>query len=100
MISQETIWQNATLLSLGLTPSPPPPGFFFHLTTMDPDLKKMLEDPETEFLDINLTKDSSLLLHAFHSPFYWRVLKKTILYSGFNNSFKKNRETRKLEVFS
>ncbi len=28
--------------------------------------------------NINLTKDSSLLLHAIHSPFYWRILKKTI----------------------
>jgi hypothetical protein len=26
--------------------------------------------PEMEFLDINLTKDSSLLLHAIHSPLY------------------------------
>ncbi len=26
--------------------------------------------PEMEFLDINLTKDSFLLLHASHSPFY------------------------------
>jgi hypothetical protein len=30
---------------------------------------------KTEFLDINLTKDSSLLLHAIHRPFYWRILK-------------------------
>jgi hypothetical protein len=27
--------------------------------------------PEMEFLDISLTKDKSLLLHAIHSPFYW-----------------------------
>jgi hypothetical protein len=27
-------------------------------------------DPEMEFLDINLTKDSSLLLHAIQIPFY------------------------------
>jgi hypothetical protein len=26
---------------------------------------------EMEFLDINLTQDSSLLLHAIHSPFYF-----------------------------
>jgi hypothetical protein len=26
-------------------------------------------DPEMKFLDINLTKDFSLLLHAIHSPF-------------------------------
>ncbi len=30
-----------------------------------------------EFLPIKLTKDSSLLLHAIHSNFYWRILKKT-----------------------
>jgi hypothetical protein len=51
---------------------------------------------EMEFLDINLTKNSSLLLHAIHSPFYWRILKKTILFFGFKNT-KKIRETRKLE---
>jgi hypothetical protein len=43
----------------------------------------MVRHTEMEFLDINLTKDSSLLLHAIHSPFYWRILKKTILLSGF-----------------
>jgi hypothetical protein len=50
-----------------------------------------------EFLDINFTKDSSLLLHAIHSPFYWRILKKTILFSGLKNPYKKIRETRKLD---
>jgi hypothetical protein len=54
---------------------------------------------EMEFLDINLTKDLSLLLHAIHSPFHWRISKKTILFSGFRNPFKKIRETRKLESF-
>jgi hypothetical protein len=28
---------------------------------------------EAEFLDISLTKDVSLLLHAIHSPFYWSI---------------------------
>ncbi len=37
---------------------------------------------EMELLDINLTKVSSLLLNAIHSPFYWQNLKKTILFSG------------------
>jgi len=37
----------------------------------------------------------SLFLHATHSPFYWRILKK--LFSGFKNPFKKIPETRKLE---
>jgi hypothetical protein len=44
-----------------------------------------LKKPELEFLDINLTKDSSLLLHALHRPFCWRILKKTILLSGFKD---------------
>ncbi len=38
--------------------------------------------PEMEFLDIHLTKDLSLLLHAIHSHLCWRILKTTILYSG------------------
>ncbi len=50
-----------------------------------------------EFLDINSTKDPSLLLHAIHSPFYLRILKRTILYYGFNNLYKKIRETKKFE---
>jgi hypothetical protein len=52
-----------------------------------------------EFLDINLAKDSSLLLHAIHSLFYWQILQKTILYYGFKNPYKKIRKTRKLEDF-
>jgi hypothetical protein len=47
---------------------------------------------EMEFLDISLTKDSSFLL-----PFYWRILIKTILFSGFKNPHKKIRRKRKLE---
>ncbi len=37
-----------------------------------------------EFLDANLTKDSNLLLHAIHSPFYWRIFEEnqTKLFSG------------------
>ncbi len=34
-----------------------------------------------EFLNTNLTKYTSLLLYAIHSPFYWRILKKPILFS-------------------
>ncbi len=37
---------------------------------------------EMEFLNINLTKDSSLLLHAMHSACYWAEFKKTLLFSG------------------
>ncbi len=50
-----------------------------------------------EFLGINLTKESSLSLYAIHSPFDWRILKKTIPYSGFKNLYKKIRDTRKLK---
>ena len=53
---------------------------------------------EIEFLDINLSKDSSLA-HAIHSPFYWRNLIKTMILSGFKNPYKKIRETRKTRVF-
>ncbi len=48
-----------------------------------------------EFLDINLSKNSSLLLHAFHSPFYLRILQENIPFS--EKSMQKIRETRKLE---
>jgi hypothetical protein len=51
-----------------------------------------------EFLDISLTKGSSLLLHAIHSPFYWLILRKTIWYSSpALKILIKIRETRKLE---
>jgi hypothetical protein len=53
--------------------------------------------PEMEFTDINLTKDLSLLLYAIHSLFYWRILKKSILFSGFKNPYRKIRKTRKLQ---
>jgi hypothetical protein len=56
--------------------------------------------PEMEFLDSNLTKDSRLLIYAIHRPFYWRILKKTILYSGLKNTYKKIRETRKLDTIN
>ncbi len=52
--------------------------------------------PWMEFLDINLTKDSNLLLRVIHSPFYQRILKKTRPFP-FKNSYKNIRETRKLE---
>ncbi len=45
---------------------------------------------------IILTKDSSLLLHAIRSLFYWRILLKTTLYFGFETPNKKIRE-KKLE---
>ncbi len=50
---------------------------------------------EMEFLDIKF--DSSILFHAIHSPFYWRILKKTILLCGLKFLTKKIRETSKLK---
>ncbi len=49
-----------------------------------------------EFFDMNLTNDSSLLLHAIHSLFYWRILHKTILYCSFKTPDKKFRKKRNL----
>jgi hypothetical protein len=46
-------------------------------------------------MDMNLTKGSSIWLHAIYSLFYWRILQKTILYSGFKTP--KIRETEELE---
>jgi hypothetical protein len=43
-----------------------------------------------EFLDINLTKDSSLLLHAILSLPTSGFLKKTGLFFGFKNTYKKS----------
>ena len=53
---------------------------------------------EMEFLDISLTKDSSHLLHAIHSPFYWLIL-KTILFSGLTNPYKKSAKKKNLSLF-
>jgi len=50
-----------------------------------------------EFLDINLTKDLSLLLDAIHSLSTVGFLKKTRLYSGFINTYQKIRKKGKLE---
>jgi hypothetical protein len=65
---------------------------FFRDPTYSGDLtpENAYRKPEIEFLDISLAKDSSLLLRAIHSPSYWRILKKTILYFGFKNPYKKS----------
>ncbi len=52
-----------------------------------------------EFLDIILTKDSSLLLHAFHSLSTGGFLKKTRLYSGFKNTYKKSAKPKNSSLF-
>jgi hypothetical protein len=38
---------------------------------------------EMEFLDISLTKNSSLLLRAIHNPFYWHNFKENHTLLGF-----------------
>jgi hypothetical protein len=50
-------------------------------------------------LEHRLNKDSSLLLHAIHSPFYWPILKKIRLFSGFKNRYKKNPRNKKTQVY-
>jgi hypothetical protein len=62
-------------------------------------MKIFFEQSEIKFLDINLIKGSSLLLHVIPGPTYWRILKKTILFSDLKNPYKKIRETRILESF-
>jgi hypothetical protein len=47
-----------------------------------------------KFFNINLNKDSSVLLHGTHNPFYWRIFKKTILLSGSKNLYKKSAEQK------
>ncbi len=57
------------------------------------------ENPEMEFLDINVTKDSSLLLHAIYSPFLRQILKNTKLFTGFHGPFKKSAKQEKSSQF-
>jgi hypothetical protein len=54
---------------------------------------------ERECLDISVTKDSRLLLYAVNSPFYWWILKKVILFTGFKNPHKKSAEQEYLSLF-
>ncbi len=57
------------------------------------------KNPEMEFFYINLTKDSTLLLHAIHSPFYWQI-KKTRLYFGLQKYIQKNQLNKRTRVYS
>ncbi len=49
------------------------------LQTLDQNREQGQCPPEMEFLDISVTKDSSLLLRAIHSPFYRRILPKAMV---------------------
>jgi hypothetical protein len=62
-------------------------------------LTLLLNSPEMEFLNINITKDLSLLLNAIHSPFYWRILKKTKLVFGLKNPLKKSVKQENSSIF-
>ncbi len=76
------------------------------LTLLDPPLDLLhLQDVahlkirlEMEFLDINLTKNLSLLLHAIHGPFYWRILQKTTFYSSFKTPYNKSTKQENLSL--
>ncbi len=57
-------------------------------------------NPEMEFLDINLTKVSSLLIHAIHSLSTSGFLKRIRLYSGFKNTYKKSAKQENLSLFT
>jgi hypothetical protein len=50
-------------------------------------------------MDINLKKGWGILLHAIHSPFYWRILKKTILFSGLKNPYEKSTKQENSSLF-
>jgi hypothetical protein len=66
---------------------------------MDTLFSHLIQCTEMEFLGISLTKDSSILLHAIHSHFYWQILKKTMLFYGFTNPLK-NPRNKKTRVYS
>ncbi len=72
---------------------------FFKPTSFKLTEKLWLHLPRFNFLDINLTKRSRLWLHAIHSPFYWRIVKKTILCSGFPNLYKKSTKQENSSIF-
>jgi hypothetical protein len=46
-----------------------------------------------------LAKDSSLSLHAIHSLYTGGFLKKTRLYSGFKNTYKKSPKQENSSLF-
>jgi hypothetical protein len=52
-----------------------------------------------KFLDISFTKDSNLLFHAIRSPFYWRILWKTKLFSGLEILSKKSPKQENSSLF-
>ena len=57
-------------------------------------------NPEMEFLDINLTKVSSLLIHVIHSLSTGGLIKRIRLYSGLKNTYKKSAKQENLSLFT
>jgi hypothetical protein len=71
-------------------------GHSFHA---EKQFLKVYPCPEVEFLDISFTKNSTLLLNDVQSRFYWRIFKKTILFSGFKNPNKKSAKQENSTLF-
>ncbi len=60
--------------------------------------KKMRRESRDGILG-HWTKDSSLLLHAIHGLFYWRISQKTRLSSGFKNPHTKKPGNKKIRLY-
>jgi hypothetical protein len=80
--SSEFIWLHVQCMlhSLAKTPQSPPPPHPPHLGSYTRTLL--------------VSQDRR---HIYVTPCYWRILKKTVVYSGFKNPDRKIRETRKLD---
>jgi hypothetical protein len=68
------------------------------MSDLDP-LSSSVADPEMEFLNMNLTKESSLFNPCCSQSLPLADFKEThtVLFSGFKNPYKIIREKRKLE---
>jgi hypothetical protein len=73
-------------------------GFYHHIFSCP---GRFFPLPEMEFLQINLTKDSSLFaLHVIHSLSKGRFLKRTRHYRTLDLKIQKNPPNKKTQVFS
>ncbi len=62
--------------------------------------RPVLPLPGMEFLDVNLTEDSILLLYAIHSPFNWRILIKPFSALVLKLHIHKNPRNKTTRVYS
>ncbi len=72
------------------------------LTTMKIlDILKNRKHKSEQFIFklVGKTWDGILLLHAFQSPFYCRILKKSVLISSFKNPYIKSAKQEKASLF-